>query len=172
MSSQDLPVGVVLTPLVPHRDERGFLTEVWRAEWGAGVDPVQWNLLRSEAGVLRGLNVHRTHDDFLLVAEGRLLVGLVDMRDDSRTRGMRSMFEMGDDQAVTIPHGVAHGFFAVESTLAALGVSHYYDPADELGCRFDDPESGLEWPEQSRISERDAGLGSFDSLRRELNRGD
>jgi hypothetical protein len=34
-----LPDGVELTTLTMHRDTRGWLTEIFRNEWGVGVEP-------------------------------------------------------------------------------------------------------------------------------------
>jgi dTDP-4-dehydrorhamnose 3,5-epimerase len=46
-------------------------------------------------------------------------------------------------------------------------VDRVWDPADELGCRWDDPALGIEWRIERpvRISARDAALGSLDALR-------
>ena len=57
-----LPAGVALRPLRMHRDERGVLTEIFRESW-AGLAAVQWNAVRSAAGVLRGVHVHVRHAD-------------------------------------------------------------------------------------------------------------
>jgi len=167
--ASSLPEGVVVTSLRPHRDERGAFTEVWRAEWETGVEPVQWNVVRSAPGVLRGVHVHSRHDDYLLIAEGRAVVGLVDLRRNSETTQVRAMLELGGEQAVTIPHGVAHGFYFPERSIHVYAVSHYFDPADELGCRYDDPDLGLDWPSRPQTSERDARLGPFTALVEEFN---
>ena len=45
-----LPHDVRLSPLVPHRDERGTFVELFREEWETGVHPVQWNAVDSEQG--------------------------------------------------------------------------------------------------------------------------
>ncbi len=45
-------------------------------------------------------------------------------------------------------------------------VSHEWDPSDELGCRWDDPELGIAWPcSAPLISGRDRELGSLSVLR-------
>ena len=36
-----LPAGVGSHPLVPHPDARGTFTEIFRKEWGFGVEPLQ-----------------------------------------------------------------------------------------------------------------------------------
>jgi dTDP-4-dehydrorhamnose 3,5-epimerase len=56
-----LPDGVVCRNLVVHRDDRGWISEIFRQEWPTGVAPVQWNAVRSMAGVLRGVHVHVRH---------------------------------------------------------------------------------------------------------------
>ena len=49
-------------------------------------------------------------------------------------------------------------------------VSSYYDPAAESGFRFDDPQVGIEWPDdiELKVSERDRAAPSL----RELSPGD
>ncbi len=166
-----LPEGVVLTPLVPHTDDRGVFTELHRLEWATGVEPVQWNAVRSQAGVLRGVHVHVRHDDYLVVFGGRATVGLADLRDTSPTFGLATCVEMdgGAPAGLSIPHGVAHGFLFHAPSLHIYAVSHYWDVTDELGCRWDDPELGIPWPACSpRISPRDDALPAYRDLMRVL----
>ena len=129
-----LPAGTMLRPLDAHRDPRGAFTELYRREWGMGVEPIQWNAVRSEAGVLRGVHVHIRHDDYLTVPVGRVSVGLRDLRRGSPTEGLAALVELGEERpaALVIPHGVAHGFYFHEASLHVYAVSEYWDPADEL----------------------------------------
>ena len=166
-----LPAGVRVRRLTPHDDERGSFLEVFRDEWDTDVAPVQWNAVRSEAGVLRGVHVHAVHDDYLLLYAGRAAIGLCDLRPGSPTERMPALVEMSGDEpaAVTIPHGVAHGFYFHEPSIHVYAVSHFWDPADELGCRWDDPDLGIPWPvETARLSDRDAALGPLSSLLRHV----
>jgi dTDP-4-dehydrorhamnose 3,5-epimerase len=67
---------------------------------------------------------------------------------------------------VAVPPGVAHGFFFPEESVHVYAVSETFDPEDELGCRWDDPETGLDWPcTAPLLSERDEQAGSFRALR-------
>lgn len=153
-----LPVGTVLVPLEPHRDDRGVFTELYRAEWATGVEPVQWNAVRSEAGVLRGVHVHLRHEDYLTVPFGRAFVGIRDLRRGSPTEGLATTVELGPDRpgALVIPRGVAHGFYFDEPSLHVYAVSEYWDSEDELGCHWADPDLAIPWPCSSpRLSERD-----------------
>jgi dTDP-4-dehydrorhamnose 3,5-epimerase len=166
-----MPLGVRVTALASHPDERGDFTELHRLEWETEVAPVQWNAVRSAARVLRGVHVHVRHDDYLVVFEGAATVGLADLREDSPTFGATSRLLMGRDNpiGITIPHGVAHGFLFHERSLHIYAVSHYWDVADELGCRWDDPELGIEWPDvDPLLSDRDAALPSLAELRPRL----
>jgi dTDP-4-dehydrorhamnose 3,5-epimerase len=166
-----LPAGVLLRPLEPHVDDRGSFTELYRAEWEMGVAPIQWNAVRSEAGVLRGVHVHVRHDDYLTVPIGRADVGLRDLRRGSPTEGLSALLQLGGDRpaALVIPHGVAHGFYFPEASLHVYAVSEYWDPSDELSCRWNDPELEIPWPvETARVSPRDATSQSLRALLEEL----
>jgi len=156
-----LPAGVVLRPLQMQVDERGIFAEFFRESWEIGVAPVQWNAVSSVAGVLRGVHVHVIHADYLLLLQGRASIGLRDLRRDSPTEGLAALVELrGAELAtLTIPPGVAHGFFFHEPSLHIYAVSAYWDPADELGCNWADPALEIPWPMTSAIiSERDAAL--------------
>jgi dTDP-4-dehydrorhamnose 3,5-epimerase len=171
----ELPDGAMLLTFATHVDDRGSVTEVYRREWGSGVEPLQWVLLASAGGVLRGVHVHWRHDDYLVHVSGRVTVGLRDLRRGSPTEGLTSVLEMRDDDlsAMTIPHGVAHGFYYHVPSVQSLGVSHYYDPEDELGCHWADPALGMRWPVvEPRISARDAALPPLAVLLEQLDRVD
>ncbi|MBP7973300.1 MAG: dTDP-4-dehydrorhamnose 3,5-epimerase [Candidatus Nanopelagicales bacterium] len=168
-----LPVGVLHRKITEHADDRGVLSEVFRAEWRTGINPLQWNLVKSAANVLRGVHVHPHHVDYLTVAHGTMHIALVDMRTDSATHGLATIVILrGDDpHALTIPAGVAHGFWFPEPVTYLYAVDHYWSMADELGCRWDDPELGLAWPAPAAtalLSPRDEAAGTFTELQTEF----
>jgi dTDP-4-dehydrorhamnose 3,5-epimerase len=166
-----LPAGLLLRPLEPHTDDRGTFVELFRREWETEVEPIQWNVVHSQEGVLRGVHVHPRHDDYLTVVRGRAVVGIRDLREDSETRGATACVELSAarPRAITIPHGVAHGFYFAEPSTHVYAVSHYWDLDDELGCRWDDPTLEIPWPqEDARVSPRDERLPSLEVLRDEL----
>jgi dTDP-4-dehydrorhamnose 3,5-epimerase len=162
-----LPDGTLLRPLDANADDRGVFTELYRASWDERAAPVQWNAVRSEANVLRGVHVHIRHDDYLTVPHGRALVGLRDLRRGSETEGVSALVELTGERpaALMIPHGVAHGFYFPETSLHIYGVTEYWDPSDELGCHWADEQLGIPWPvEAPRLSERDAASQSLQAL--------
>jgi dTDP-4-dehydrorhamnose 3,5-epimerase len=163
--------GVRFVSLTTHRDERGAFCELFREEWGAGVSPLQWNVVDSEPGVLRGVHVHVRHADYLTVVAGRATIGLRDLRAGSPTEGETALVELDGAarSAIAIPVGVAHGFLFHEPSTHVYAVSHYWDPADELACHWADPGLELAWPFEPRlVSERDASAGSLADLLAEL----
>jgi len=168
-STTMLPDGVEVRSLEPHDDARGRFTEIYRDSWTTGDRPMQWNLVRSAAGVLRGVHVHRRHADVLTVADGQLVLGLVDLRTGAPERATTVTLDAENPQLVSIPPGVAHGFWFPTRAIHVYSVSSYFDPRDELGCRWDDPDLGIPWsPGDVRISDRDADLPGLARLLTDL----
>jgi dTDP-4-dehydrorhamnose 3,5-epimerase len=159
--------GVQIRALTPHADERGVFTELFRDEWQTGCAAVQWNAVHSRANVLRGVHVHASHDDYLVVLSGVLVLGLHDIRPDSPGAGQSHMLELdaATPRAITIPAGVCHGFYFPVPSLHVYAVSSYWDSRDEMGCRFDCAELGLTWPTGTpHLSRRDDGAGSYHQM--------
>lgn len=173
MAVTTLPHGVALHPFTVHADERGTLSEIFRDEWPTGVRPLQWNFVRSAPGVLRGVHLHVHHTDYLIVLEGCATIGLVDLRPGSPTERLATTVDLvgSEPRAIVIPPGVAHGFYFDVPSLHLYAVDHYWSPADELGCRYDDPGLGLRWPATPKlVSERDRALPPLDDLLRQVPR--
>jgi dTDP-4-dehydrorhamnose 3,5-epimerase len=162
-----VPGGVLIRPLVQHKDSRGTLAELFRSAWPEAIETVQWNLVRSSARVLRGFHVHVRHEDYLVVLHGRASVGLKDLRYESPTFAHASMLEFDGEEpaAIKIPVGVAHGFYFHTPAVHLYGVSEYWDTADELGCHWRDRELAIPWPDDTPIiSDRDAQLPPLSDL--------
>jgi dTDP-4-dehydrorhamnose 3,5-epimerase len=142
-------------------DERGSFRELWREDTFGPIDPalagappggpprfVQANLSSSATGVLRGLHLHRRQLDHWVVATGRAFVALVDVRPmltGAPTPHVETR-ELGEDEWVDIPTGVAHGFLALEPLQLIYFVTNPYDGRDELGFAWDDPLAAVPWP--------------------------
>jgi dTDP-4-dehydrorhamnose 3,5-epimerase len=129
-------------------DERGYFYESFRKTWVPGVpEMIQGNCSFSKAGVLRGMHYHLKQADFWSVPAGRVRAALFDFRPASSTFGVAQVMDMGGEANIGlyIPKGVAHGFLAVEDCYMTYLVDQYYDGADELGIRWDDPEMALDW---------------------------
>jgi dTDP-4-dehydrorhamnose 3,5-epimerase len=166
-ADQSLPLGVVRHPLASRVDARGSFTEIFRRNWPVGVEPLQWGLIRTDAGVLRGVHAHPRHDEFVLAIAGTMLLGVKDARVDSPSFGRSALLTLSGERAelVTLPHGVAHGLYHATDSSMLLAMSHYYDPADDIGCHWADPELGIAWPVRDPVlSERDRTAAPFTEL--------
>lgn len=172
--------GVHYGAIERHVDERGAFRELWRASTPVhgGSPYVQANLSTSAAGVVRGLHVHRRQADHWLVARGRALVALVDVRsmlaDPGGGAPVVETRELAEDAWVDIPPGVAHGFLALEPLELIYLVTNEYDGTDELGFRWDDPSAAVPWPDVPGgliLSERDRSSPSLAALVASLGDG-
>jgi len=162
--------GVRLRPLVVHADSRGSFTEFFSDAWDNGIVPAQWSVIRSAAGVMRGMHLHRRHDEFFLVLQGRSSVGLRDVRPGSPTEGVSSLFEFsGDDPTyLSFPRGIVHGWYFHEPSIHVQAVSETYaayKDDDNLGCHWSDPALEIPWPETPTLLAPRAGeFSSLESL--------
>jgi dTDP-4-dehydrorhamnose 3,5-epimerase len=97
---------------------------------------------------------------YVTCARGAVLDVVVDLRTDSPTFGEWEAVQLDDERHLQlwIPVGFGHGF-CVLSDIAdfVYKCTSYYDPATEAGIRFDDPDVGIEWPQDVELlySERD-----------------
>ena len=137
------------------KDKRGFFLETFQSAryQQAGIlgDFVQDNQSRSEQGVLRGLHfqVKRPQAQILTVIRGRIFDVAVDLRPASQTFGKWFGITLSDfgPRQIYMAAGFAHGF-CVLSNWADLyyKVSRFYDPQDEGGVIWNDPDIGIKWP--------------------------
>jgi dTDP-4-dehydrorhamnose 3,5-epimerase len=163
--------GMDRRPLVPYRDSRGSFTEVLRDSWGVGSRAIQWNLVHSVPRTVRGVHVHLYHLDYWMLVHGRATVGFRDLRIHSPTRGLSGEMRLAGDvpELLIIPPGVAHGFQFHDTSIHLYAVTHYWDIADELGCKWDDPELEIAWPDKhALLSSRDRDAASLGDLLMEL----
>jgi dTDP-4-dehydrorhamnose 3,5-epimerase len=160
----DVIAGVYIVEPQQFGDERGVFVESYRREWVPGANEmIQGNRADRSQGCVVGLHFHRHQADYWYVTSGRVRVVLHDLRAGSPTDGATLTLELGqrpdgsaDHHAVYIPPGVAHGFAALTDVTVTYLVDRYYDPADELGIAWDDPDVGAEWGVDDPIlSERD-----------------
>jgi dTDP-4-dehydrorhamnose 3,5-epimerase len=156
--SESIEGVVVVTPDV-HDDDRGRFVETFRKEWVPGAaEMVQANRADRKQGALVGLHYHLHQADYWYVPFGRAMVALHDLRTGSPTDKATFVLEIGEDdhRGVYIPPGVAHGFYALTDMTITYLVDRYYDPDDELGVAWDDPDLGVTWPSQDpELSGRD-----------------
>jgi dTDP-4-dehydrorhamnose 3,5-epimerase len=175
------PPGAWRRSVTFHPDGRGTFAELWRDEWTSGLaaigvqpDMRQANLSRSDAGVLRGLHLHRRQADLWIIVEGHPFVALVDVRPVLAGTGGSVVVtvDAAPGDALYLPAGVAHGFSARDPLTLVYLVTNTYDGSDELGFAWDDPDVAVPWPDrQPIVSERDSGAPSLRTLVERLRAG-
>ena len=116
---------------------------------------VQSNWSVSQRGVLRGLHyqARQPQGKLLQVLRGAIFDVTVDLRPSSPEYGRWQGLELkgppeGDEaEQLWVPPGYAHGFQALcDDTWVLYHCTAYYDPADEVCLRWDDPTVGVVWP--------------------------
>jgi dTDP-4-dehydrorhamnose 3,5-epimerase len=149
---------VVVEPDV-HGDDRGRFIETYRRTWfPLGREMIQGNRSEKQAGAVVGLHYHLHQADYWYVLRGTARVVLHDLREGSPTEGATLAVDLDGnfDSGLFIPPGVAHGFASLTDVLLWYLVDGYYNPADELGVAWDDPEIAADWGLSDPVlSERD-----------------
>lgn len=112
---------------------------------------VQDNQSMSVKGVLRGLHYQKQYPQGKLVrvVKGTVFDVAVDLRAGSDTYGKWYGVELSEEnrKQFYIPEGFAHGFLVL-SDLAEFcyKCTDFYQPGDEGGMIWNDPEIGIRWP--------------------------
>ena len=172
-----LPGVYELQPSV-FRDARGFFIEAYHQKKFANLGIpdvfVQDNHSRSSKGTLRGLHYQLRHAQAKLcrVVEGQALDVAVDIRLGSPTFGKWTSVLLSADRQnkIYIPAGFAHGFAALTEAVQLLyKCSDFYDPSDEHGIFWSDPDLAISWGVSNPlISEKDARYPTLAAIPREF----
>lgn len=150
----DIPEVLLVEPNVIH-DARGFFLETYhRDKYAAGGIPetfVQDNQSFSRKGVLRGLHAQLRHPQGKLVRAiiGEIFDVAVDIRPDSPTFGkwVGAILSEGNAHQLYVPPGFAHGFCVLSDVAhVQYKCTDVYQPGDEIGVVWNDPEIGIDWP--------------------------
>ena len=146
--------GVCLIEPAILKDDRGFFLESYhkhKFEKIGIIDTfVQDNHSRSARGTLRGLHYQLKHPQSKLcrVIRGEVLDVAVDIRRGSPSFGKYVSTVLSEDnrREIYIPRGFAHGFVVLSETAEFLyKCDECYDPQDERGVAWNDPEIGIDW---------------------------
>lgn len=167
---------VVIEPSV-FRDIRGCFMETFNfsdfSSVGINAQFVQDNQSRSSKGVLRGMHFQKKHPQGKLVRviEGAVFDVAVDLRKDSNTfaEWFGIVLSGENNKQLYIPEGFAHGFLVLsEAATFAYKCTRFYDPTDEGGLLWNDPDIGIRWPEIDvplKLSEKDEENPTFEQLK-------
>jgi dTDP-4-dehydrorhamnose 3,5-epimerase len=161
------------------RDSRGYFMECFHVEkyreGGVTCAFVQDNRSLSGRNVLRGLHFQLRNPQAKLVAclHGEIFDVAVDIRRGSPSFGCWVGALLSEENAhqMFIPAGFAHGFCVLsESAEIMYKCSGFYDPTDDCGLIWNDPDVGVEWkchaPVLSEKDKRQPTLADLVSSRR------
>ena len=145
---------VVVEPKV-FGDNRGYFMETYNYNdfKAAGLDMVfvQDKQSKSKKGVLRGLHFQKknTQGKLVRVVSGEVYDVAVDLRRGSDTYGKwyGVLLSAENKKQFYVPEGFAHGFVVMSETAEFVyKCTRFYDPSDEGGLMWNDPEIGIDWP--------------------------
>jgi dTDP-4-dehydrorhamnose 3,5-epimerase len=160
--------GVVLIEPRLFPDQRGYFLEAYQArryaEHGLAMPFVQDNLSFSRRGVVRGLHyqLRQPQGKLVMALHGEILDAVVDIRPDSPTFKQWTLNTLSgsNHRQLYVPPGYAHGFLVLSDTATVLyKVTDFYQPGDEYGVLWNDPDLGIPWPQaEALLSAKDAAL--------------
>ena len=147
--------GLVVAEPKVFGDNRGYFMETYNYNdfKAAGLDMVfvQDNQSKSKKGVLRGLHFQKKNPQGKLVrvVSGEVYDVAVDLRKGSDTYGKwyGVLLSAENKKQFYVPEGFAHGFVVMSETAEFVyKCTRFYDPSDEGGLMWNDPEIGIDWP--------------------------
>lgn len=165
--------GVFYQSLEWNPDLRGSLDVVYCKTWPSMPAVEQWNVVRSKAGVLRGVHAHSRYDEIYIPLLGRMFIVLKDARHHSASFGAtvtKWIDNVEAYQAIIVPAGIAHGVFFATDGILTYGLSSPWSGDNEFNCHWKDPEIGVDWPAVAPLlSTRDARAGTYANMVAALN---
>ena len=168
-----LPGILIVKPNV-FDDQRGYFKELFHlakySENQINYNFVQDNFSKSQKNVLRGLHFQNKKPQGKLVSclKGSVFDVAVDINPKSKTFKEYVSVELSAEnhKQIWIPPGYAHGF-CVLSEMADFQYkcTDYYDPLDEGGILWNDPDLAIKWPITKPIlSKKDKAFPKFNNL--------
>ena len=156
--SLDLIAGVRIQPYPVFPDDRGYFLEVFRLGEGLSstfpANSTQVSSALSYPGTIKAFHYHRHQTDLWVPVQGMFQVGLVDLRVDSTTYGLRNTLYVGALRPwqILIPPGVAHGYKVIGEHAAMLVyvTDRHYNPADEGRIPHNHASLAYDWELQHK----------------------
>jgi len=165
-----------LVQIIPptYSDQRGWFFEYFKSSKLKAITGQQEfhqdNISFSKKNVLRGLHLQLNQSaqaKLVTVISGCVLDVVVDLRPGSTTFGKTFQLELNSSlkNILYVPEGFAHGFSALQESIFFYKCSKEYDPKNETGIVWNDPDLKIDWKVESPIiSDKDKQLPSLKAL--------
>lgn len=158
IDSPDLIEGVRLDYFRVHPDDRGYFLEIQRVGRGLVAHfpaaSTQVSCALNYPGTVKAFHYHLHQTDCWTPVKGLLQVALADLRQGSRTFGLRNTMYLGPIRPwqLLIPPGIAHGYKVIgaEEALLVYATDRFYDPQDEGRIPYNDPSINYDWETQRK----------------------
>ena len=132
-----------------NNDERGFVTEIFRNDWGGFFGqnkPNQINISKSNPGVIRAWHRHKRNQvDFFTVLKGTMKICIYDNNEESKTFGKLVEIIASEDklQIIKVPGHFWHGTKTIGNqpsyTVYFINNLYNYENPDEERISWNDP---------------------------------
>ena len=124
--------GVKIKELKVIPDDRGRLMEIFRVS-EMGVEPKQIYMTTAFEGIVKDkdkFHMHKNQTDNMCCIKGEIKLVLVDVRENSNTKGEINEFEIGEEKfsIITIPKQVLHAFKSLKGEAFIINcIDHEYN---------------------------------------------
>ncbi|MEM7143747.1 MAG: dTDP-4-dehydrorhamnose 3,5-epimerase family protein [Verrucomicrobiota bacterium] len=149
-----LPHGVTFRPAPTQVDERGWVSEIYNANWDWHEDPLVFVYAFTVLpGMIKGWGMHKKHEDRYYIVNGRMKVVMFDDRPDSPTNGLVSEVVLShfNRRLMNIPPGIWHANWNIgdEEVLVVNCPTTPYDHAnpDKYRLPLDTDKIPYDFPE-------------------------
>ena len=141
--------GVIIKKLAKFEDERGWLSEVWRAD-DFVYRPAMAYVSRTEPGVARGPHEHKEQSDcFIFTGPGDFVMHLWENRQDKANYRKMEKMLVGESNPtlIIVPPGVVHGYKSVSPE-----GGYYFNLPDKLyrGAGKKEEADEIRWEKDPR----------------------
>ena len=157
--------------LSPHRDHRGFLVRTYEdevfAKHGLITNWIQEShSFSTQKGTVRGLHFQcapYAETKLVRVAQGKVFMVLLDMREGSATFGRWDSVELSiaTPELLYAPKGMAMGMCTLSDQCSLLyKMDMSYHPESARTICWNDPELNIPWPHQGALIASDKDLSA------------
>ena len=138
--------GMSIRRVMPRRDERGRVTEIYDRRWSWHDGPIDYVYQTTiQPGFAKGWNLHMTHEDRYFVTSGDMALITFDPREHSSTFGMvsRVVLSASEPCVVNVPKFVWHADHNIGTTEVVIvsfpTLPYDHDNPDKYRLPLDTP---------------------------------